>query len=89
MPNLLSLIKQAASDAVNEAAPCAVFFGRVQNKCPLRVKLGDRFVLDEAHLVLLEAAKDIEADDTVMLQRVQGGKKYVIVDRVFEDRADK
>ena len=81
MPNLLSLIKQAAVGAVAEAAPCAVFFGRVESLFPLRVKVEDRFSLEEGQLVMTSSASlSAGLGSRVLLLRAQGGGKYVVLD---------
>ena len=84
MPNLLSLIKQAAVEAVTEDAPCAVFFGKVESLMPLRVKVEERFVLEENQLVMTGAAASFAGPGSrVVLLRAQGGGLYVIADVVM------
>ncbi|MDR0294324.1 MAG: DUF2577 domain-containing protein [Oscillospiraceae bacterium] len=84
MPNLLSLIKQAAVEAVDEAAPCAAVFGRIESASPLRVKVDDRFTLEENQLTRTRAAARFAASGSeVLLLRVQGGAKYIVVDTVL------
>ena len=82
MPNLLSLIKQAAVEAVAEAAPCAVLFGCVESGVPLRVKVEERFVLEEEQLLMTGAAAAAGPGAGVLLLRAQGGGKYVVLDIV-------
>jgi hypothetical protein len=83
MPNLLSLIKQAAVEAVAEGAPCAVLFGKVASPSPPRVSVEDRFVLESGQLVRTEAARELRQGDTVLLLRTQGGGKYIILGRIL------
>jgi hypothetical protein len=80
MASLLSCIKQAAIEAVDEAAPCAVFFGRVERAEPLAVRLEGRFVLERNHLIRADRALNVREGDPVLLLRVQGGKRYVVLD---------
>jgi hypothetical protein len=83
MPSLLSSIKQAAVEAVAEASPCAVLFGRVLSLSPLRVRVEDRFILEGGQLIRAEAAAEARPGDAVLLLRMQGGGKYIILGRML------
>lgn len=87
MANLLQLIKQAAKDAVEASNPVQVHFGTVLSEEPLEVQVDQRFILPAAALVVPESlgryeGRGLTAGDRVLLIRVQGGEKYVILDRV-------
>ncbi|MDR0326299.1 MAG: DUF2577 domain-containing protein [Oscillospiraceae bacterium] len=84
MPNLLSLIKRAAVEAVDEAAPCAAFFGRVESLLPFRVRVENRLLLEEDQLIWTgKAAESADEKSSVLLLRVQGGGKYIVMDIVL------
>lgn len=83
MPNLLSLIKRAAVEAVAEAAPCAVFYGRVESLQPPRVKVEDRFTLEKGQLVMTFCPSlSAGVGSRVLLLRAQGGGSYIVLDTV-------
>jgi hypothetical protein len=85
MQNLLTLIKRAAVDAFNASNPLAIFTGTVESLNPLRVKVDDRLVLNNPHLVMSQKTAEIEEGSSVMVMRVQGGSKFVILDKVAGD----
>ncbi|MEF3309524.1 DUF2577 domain-containing protein [Paenibacillus sp. GYB004] len=105
------LTKQAAKDAVEAGAPCAVMFGNITNTNPLEVNVDQRFTIDADFLIVPEQLTRYEIDlrhnhttgsgttgdaltdkvvirtglqqgDKVILLRVQGGQKYLILDKV-------
>ena len=81
MPDLYSLIKQAAVQAVEASDPVALVIGSVVTKEPLMVAINQRFTLDEAFLILPRRLKEeINAGDGVVLLREQGGQRYLILD---------
>ena len=81
MPDLYSLIKQAAVQAVEASDPVALVIGSVVTKEPLMVSINQRFTLDEAFLILPRRLKEeINAGDGVVLLREQGGQRYLILD---------
>jgi hypothetical protein len=83
MSNMLSLIKQAAVEAVSEGLPMAVLFGIVEAVDPqLIVKVEDRIKLEEKQLLLWEGTGTLDVGDVLFLFRVQGGEKYLILGRV-------
>lgn len=65
MPDLLETIKRAALEAVEEAAPCKIMFGKVISASPLKIQVEQRLTLDESHLILTHLVKDFEVDMTV------------------------
>lgn len=123
-PDLLSLLKQAAIEAVEAGKPVKVMFGVVQKINPLQIMVEQKLPLTEEFLILTEAVKDHEHEITlldwqtenasggggdsayaahahqivgrkriiihnalqvgekVMLLAMQGGQKFIVVDRV-------
>jgi len=94
---MLEAIKKAAMDAVVASNPVAVMFGTVTKTNPLEVNVDQRFTLDADFLVQTAATTELkvtiggteyvmreglQAGDRVVLLRVQGGQKYLILDRV-------
>lgn len=82
---LLSLIKKAAVEAVEAAMPMAIVFGTVKSVNPLKIKLEDRRVVDDAFLIKTEASIDkLKKGDKTVLLRMQGGQKFLFMDRVVK-----
>jgi len=96
MADLLSLVKQAAVEAVKASNPVALMTGTVTNINPLEVNVDQRFTLPADFLILPHAMRrkelniggvsyvisdGVQAGDNVLLLRVQGGQKYILLDR--------
>jgi hypothetical protein len=94
---MLEAIKKAAMDALEASNPVAVMFGKVTRTNPLEVNVDQRFTLDKNFLVVSETLTEyrvqigsseytirpgLQLGDSVILLRVQGGQKFLIVDRV-------
>ncbi|HZG16973.1 MAG TPA: DUF2577 domain-containing protein [Candidatus Bathyarchaeia archaeon] len=97
MNGMLNLIKKAAADAVEASSPVGVFYGTIKKASPLEVEVDQRFLLSEDFLELTDATKELKfqwgaeeyiireklkENDRVVLVRIQGGQKYIILDRV-------
>lgn len=98
MVSTIQLIKQAAKDAVDASNPVGIFYGTITSTAPLQVEVDQRFTLTEEFLELTKATKELkvpvdgggyytlrrklEQGDRVILLRVQGGAKYIVLDRV-------
>ena len=80
---LLQTIKLAAVEAVEAAKPCTVVYGTVKKKSPLTINVDQKLNLTSAFLVVTKTAKDnINAGDTVVMMRMQGGQQYLVLDKV-------
>jgi hypothetical protein len=97
---MIDLIKKASMEAFDAAGPVALLFATVTEAAPLAVRVDQRFLLTEDFLIVperltaqtivsggveLQIARALEKDDKVLLLRMQGGQKYVILDRVVEE----
>lgn len=95
--SLVDLIKQASLGAVEAANPVAVLFGTVTKTNPLEVNVDQRFTLTNEFLIVPEQLTEyrvtingqniiirrgLQTGDKVLLLRMQGGHRYVILDRV-------
>lgn len=80
----LKIVKKAAVDAVNAEKPAAVCFGKVVGTSPLEISVEQKMTLGAAQLILTNTVKDdtLLAGDGVCLLRMQGGQKYVVVDKL-------
>ena len=80
---MIKIIKQAAVEAVEASAPVQVLFGTVESASPLTVRVDQRFTLSKEFLVVPERlANTFDVGENVLLLRMQGGQKYVILDRI-------
>ncbi len=86
--DLLTVIKQAALDAVENVKPVALLFGSVTDTKPLSIKIDQRMTLTESFLILTKNVTKyttvIEVDDetetAVEHTHKIKGKKKIIVD---------
>ena len=93
MPNMVELIKKAAIQAVNDSMPPAIMFGTVTNTEPLKINVEQRLTLNENHLILTSSVSNFTQDaveykfaltvgEKVILLRIQGGQKFIVLDRI-------
>lgn len=80
--SLVDLIKQASLGAVEAANPVAVLFGTVTKTNPLEVNVEQRFTLTRDFLIITDKSKNLALGDKVIVLRIQGGRQYVILDKV-------
>lgn len=93
---MLNTIKQAALDAIEASKPVTVMTGTVIKISPLEVNVDQRFTLDADFLIVPESLTrytltigsneyvirpGLQVGDRVILLRVQGGQKYLILDK--------
>ncbi len=85
--DLLVVIKQAALDAVDNVKPTAFMFGVVESAKPLRVRIDQKLVLDEAFLTLTrnvtKYSVDIELEEETEteqghIHKIKGKKKITV-----------
>ena len=85
MDRMVPLIQQIAVAAVNSKKPVEINFGLVTNQTPLEITIYQKEVIEEQNMVF---AKSISQDSGLLLGevaimlRVQGGKKFVVFDRL-------
>ena len=77
-------MKEAGTEAVQSGSPCAVMFGKVIDSKPLKIKVEQRLILGEKQLIKTENSKKIKKDDSVLLLRMQGGQKFIVLDCIIE-----
>ena len=82
--DLNNLIKKTAMDAISSSKPVAVVFGKVLSTSPLQVKVEQKFTLSSKFLVKTSSCKDIRVNDEVILLRMQGGQKFIVIDKVIK-----
>ena len=64
MSDLLSVIKQAAIEAVRESKPVEFLTGTVESDSPLKIRIDQKTLLDEDFLILTRETKDYELEVT-------------------------
>lgn len=83
MANLVSLIKQASIEAVNATNPVKLVFGTVWDTENLLINIEQKLNLTKEHLILTNTLHNtFTVGDKVLLLQMQGGQKYVILDKV-------
>ncbi|MTI56163.1 DUF2577 domain-containing protein [Geosporobacter ferrireducens] len=126
--NMIEIMKQAATDAIQQSKPVNVLFGTVQSINPLKIIIDQKLPLEADDLILTSLVKDrrakisfdnpdiknivkdysmddisgtnykltfqqpiqneitiydgLKIGERVMLLRIQGGQKYIVLDRV-------
>lgn len=93
---MLNVMKKAALDALEASSPLAVMAGTVTGTNPLEVNVDQRFTLAADFLIVPESVTrltlniggadhiiraGLQTGDPVILLRVQGGQKYLILDK--------
>jgi hypothetical protein len=83
LPNMIDIIKRAAVDAVNASKPVDIMFGVVAAVSPLSVKIDQRFTLDAGFLIELKPQNTYEAGAKLVLLRMAGGQKFLVLGEVL------
>lgn len=78
----VELVKQAALEAVEAKKPLEARFGSVLSSSPLTVRVEDKLVLTSAFLLVPERLGNLLPGDRVALLRIQGGGKYLLLDKL-------
>lgn len=85
LSNILEVIKQAALDAVKQSKPVEITVGTVASISPLEIWLDQKRHLKESFFTKTAGAmENISVGDTVALIKIQGGQKYLLIDKVVE-----
>lgn len=79
MDDLLGVIKEAAMEAVEQAEPTAVVCGTITQVEPLTIKVGTKITLTKEFLMVTKEVKLGLTVGRVILLRLQGGQKYLIL----------
>ncbi len=83
MYNVVELVKQAALEAVEASKPVRISFGKVISTSPLKVQADQKSIYTEKMLILTERLSGrLRTGDKLLLLRMQGGKKFVAIDRL-------
>jgi len=84
MADLYELIKEISINVVEESQPMAVFFGTITNMSPINIFIDSKLTLKPLHISMTDTAKkiDFKTGDKVLLLRMKGGQKYIVIDRV-------
>ena len=80
--NLLNVMKQAGVNANESQKPVKVCFGKVISESPLKIQIEQKITLTKVQLVLTKTVETLQKSDEVILLRVQGGQKYIVMDKV-------
>jgi hypothetical protein len=82
--SMLDVIKKAGIGAVEAGQPVQIQYGQVASLQPLGVKVDQRFTLPASALVVSEtlALRELAVGDRLILLRMQGGQRYLALDRM-------
>lgn len=83
--SLIQLIKKAAVEAVEASKPAAVLFGTVSSISPLTIYLEQKRTITKNFIIETERVKKLSIGDGVIMLRMQGGQKYIILDKVVDN----
>lgn len=85
MSDTVELIKRAALEAVEASQPSGIFFGLVKSVNPLKIALSQKLIIDSSTLIYLteEPSEVYSVGDTVVMIRVQGGQKFVVLGKAY------
>ena len=88
MFDLVEAVKQAALEAVESKDPMSFRFGKVVKVSPLEVWIDQKLTVPESALILTGMVSKIttldnslKVGDQVILIRVDGGQKYIVLDK--------
>lgn len=83
---LLRVVKQASRETEQAGRPVQVCFGRVTQAEPLKIMVEQKLVLGKAQLVLsgTVGSATLAAGEEVILLRMQGGQKFIVLDRMVK-----
>jgi hypothetical protein len=81
--NLLQLIKKTALEAVENTKPTSVFFGTVESKSPIEVRVHQKLLLTEEDFVATEKLSELEEGDKLAILRLQGGQNFIVLDVIL------
>lgn len=73
MPNMVQIIKQAATEATEAGKPVNILYGDVVSADPLKIKIDQKLILDKTFLVLTRGVTDYEVEATVSHQTGAAG----------------
>ena len=81
---LAEAIKLLAQQQNDGTYPTAVLFGTVKAINPLKVQIDSKLIVGEFLVVAerLTKGEPLKVNDKVIVLRQQGGKKYIILDRI-------
>ena len=78
----VGLVKRAAVEAGQAQKPLELRFGSVSGVSPLSVKVEEKLTLTSEFLIVPQRLSDLETGDAVALLRMQGGGRYLVLDRL-------
>lgn len=79
MIQFIETIKQVAVNAVEAKKPVNILFGKVSSTSPLVVRLSADQIYSQEFLVTLNPTPIFQIGDVLVLIRIQGGQKFLIL----------
>lgn len=83
---ILEIVKRAGVGAVGASNPVEILFGTVSKVSPMEIEVHAKLKLTKEFLMLTETPSKTpyKKGDKVVMLRVQGGQKFVVLDRVVD-----
>ena len=83
MADVIGVIKRAALEAVEDAAPAAVMFGAVERLSPMEIRVEQRLLIGAERIIAVgTAAEGLRIGDEVALLRQAGGQRFLLLGRI-------
>lgn len=79
MNNFIEVIKQVAVNAVESGKPVNILYGNVVSVAPLKIKISQQQILTKEFFTAVEPKPTFIAGEKLVLVRVQGGQRYLIL----------
>lgn len=82
LDRMVELIKRVALGAVEQSKPTDVLFGSIVSQNPLKIKIDQKQIIDKQFLIITSICERLKQGDSVVLIRMQGGQKFVVIEKV-------
>ncbi|WP_304340471.1 DUF2577 domain-containing protein [Metaclostridioides mangenotii] len=81
---ITNTLRKLIIETVENTKPVAICFGNITSISPLTILVELKMPLSMAQLILTETVrkKELKIGDKMILIRMQGGQKFVVVDRM-------
>lgn len=86
MIQFIETIKKVAVNAVEAKKPVNILFGKVSSVSPLMVRLSADQIYSQEFLVTMDPTPTFQVGDILVLIRIQGGQKFLILAEMSKSR---
>lgn len=84
---MIDVIKEAAMKAYNASNPLNIEFGTVIDSGNLTIRINQKRILSKEFFVVPHSVskEGLNKDDALILLRIEGGARYIILDKLEEE----